>query len=47
MNKQITRNPIDAAFSRGDVPRHQVHQDRRKTRRVKHRSREHVEWDSD
>lgn len=37
------RNVIDAAFSRGDVPRHQVHRDKRLDRRVKHKQRPFVD----
>jgi hypothetical protein len=47
MSERKYRNPVDVAFARGDQPRHQVHEDKRRQRRVKHSHRQHVEWDGD
>jgi hypothetical protein len=35
----MSRNPIQKAFGSPEVKRHQVHQDKRRDRRVKHRER--------
>lgn len=41
------RNPIDVAFARGQQPRHQVHQDKRRQRRARRIKSDEGEWDCD